>query len=95
MRFSTPLFGDSNLAAAYGAALVTIVVAVLSALLKFFESGQAWPTTVDGWVHLLLPALVAGVLAALTPYVQRQRAPTPEPPAPVPPAPAPPPAPAA
>ena len=95
MRFSTPLFGDSNLAAAYGAALVTIVVAVLSALLKFFESGQAWPTTVDGWVHLLLPALVAGVLAALTGYAHKaDPAPAPQPPTPGP-APSPPPAPAA
>ena len=78
----TPIFPASNRGAAYGAAVVTILVFLLQDLLKFLESGQPYPTTADGWIHLLLPALVAGALAAITPYVQHA-APDPAP-APVP-----------
>lgn len=65
------LLPKSNTWALIGAALVTVIVAVLNYLLQFFASGKSWPTDIHGWVVLLLPALCAGVLAALTPYYQR------------------------
>lgn len=69
-----PLFGKTaspNLAALYGAILVTVAVTVLSDLTRWFATQQPWPTTAEGWLHVLLPSLCAGLLAALTPYVQK------------------------
>lgn len=60
----------TNIGAAVGTAIVTVVVFVLSALMRYLNTGAALPTTVEGWVQILLPSLVAGVLAALTPYYQ-------------------------
>jgi hypothetical protein len=51
-----------------GAALATIAVFVLNALINFFGSGMPWPDTTTGWLHLILPALCAGILAAITPH---------------------------
>lgn len=65
----------NNTWALIGAAATTVIVFVLSALIKFFASGSNWPTTVEGWLQLILPALCAGVLAALTPYYQHGQQP--------------------
>lgn len=66
------LLPKSNTWALIGAGITTVVVFVLNFLLQFFASGKSWPTTVDGWVTLLLPAVCAGVLAALTPYYKHE-----------------------
>ncbi len=69
------IFPKSNGGAALGGALVAFVLIVLQALADFFATGQTWPVTADGWVRLLLPAVVAGLLAMLTPYAQPPKVP--------------------
>jgi hypothetical protein len=51
-----------------GGAAATILVFVLTDLLNFFNSGRDWPTTTQGWLAIILPALCAGLLAVLTPH---------------------------
>lgn len=58
---------DKNTWAAVGAVAVTILIFVLQVLLNFFNSGVAWPVDVAGWAHIVVPSIVAGALAALTP----------------------------
>jgi hypothetical protein len=58
----------NNYGAVVGAVLVTVAVFVLTDLSKFFQSGSPWPTDVDGWLQLVVPSIVVGLLAALTPH---------------------------
>ena len=64
------LLPRSNGGAALGGVIVTLVVVLLQGLSNFLASGQPWPTTPDGWLRVVLPALVVGLLSALTPYAQ-------------------------
>lgn len=67
------LMPKNNLWALIGAGGTTVLVFVLSSLLQFFVSGTAWPVTTQGWLQIILPSLVAGLLAALTPYYEFNR----------------------
>jgi len=58
----------NNTWALIGAGATTVIVFILGALIQFFASDQPWPATAQGWLQLLLPALCAGLLAAITPY---------------------------
>lgn len=58
----------NNTWAVIGAVLTTIAVFVLTDLLTFLNSGAIWPADMNGWLHLIVPSLIAGVLATLTPH---------------------------
>jgi len=58
----------NNTWAVIGALITTIAVFVLTDLLTFFNSGAIWPVDVNGWTHLIVPSIVAGALAAITPH---------------------------
>lgn len=69
----------SNVGAAIGAGIVTVVVFVLSGIMRYLNTSTVLPTTVEGWIQLILPSLIAGLLAALTPYYQKGNQPEPAP----------------
>ena len=58
---------QSNRWATLGAIGVTVLVFVCQTLVRFFGTGEPWPLTSQGWAMLIFPAIVAGLLAALTP----------------------------
>lgn len=58
----------NNVWATIGAVLTAVAVIVLQALVDFFRTGAAFPTTLDGWVVALAPGVAAGLLALLTPH---------------------------
>lgn len=58
----------NNTGAVYGAVLITVAVFVLTDLLNFFNSGAPLPTDMNGWLHLVVPSVLAGLLASLTPH---------------------------
>jgi high-affinity Fe2+/Pb2+ permease len=59
---------NNNAWSVIGAAVAVVTVFVLTALLNFFGTGNAWPTTMQGWATIVVPALCAGLLAVLTPH---------------------------
>ena len=65
---------NNNTWSIIGGAVAIVAVFVLTALLKFFATGAAWPTTGEGWLAIVLPAWCAGRLAVLTPHYSSSEA---------------------
>lgn len=66
----------NNQGAALGGVLVAVALAVAQSFLKFLESGQPFPETGEGWLRLVLPAVLGGLLAAQTPRYSAHEAAT-------------------
>ena len=64
----------NNTGAVWGGVLVAVALSVLQGFAEFLATGSPFPATGEGWVRLLAPSIIAGVLGAMVPrYSMHER----------------------